>query len=586
MTVPDVTILKRFLTSAVIGAVPVLSWCFFATLTIYAGNSDEFSVSFLQLLRVYLPYMLAMIVVFGLLGAMLRDDMLKKYWSVIAAFGVLIWLQGNIMVWDYGVLDGREIEWLADRWRGVLDLTIWAVVLLLAIVAYKRVGRVLIYSALAVLAIQTVNAVTILGHDSGELLTRISIEPSRVGADALLRFSPRDNVVHIVMDGFQADIFEAIIDDPAYSHIRHDLKGFTLFRDNLGVFPYTQMTVPALLSGKLYRNHVPADDFLSDTIKGETVFSVATDAGYEVDIAAPAELKNMYSLAKHTNAYRITSNDHVSTADYVRKDSAKLLDLALFRVVPHFAKAMVYRDELWVFQPRVSEEDYLHMQYFADLSFLRRLADGMSVDRESPVYKLIHVMLSHRPTVGNENCKYDGKHRTSRVAVTNQARCGLLHVLGVLKRMQELGIYDNSLIVLMADHGAWVPVENFTQDPDSGNDVKPLTVAMAIPVLAIKPPGSQGAWQVSNAPTSVIDVPATIVDILGLNANFAGIPAYSLDPDAPRERRHLTYGYGINPKAKGYLFPMHEYKVVGNPYHASSWRMIQQHRPPENSAGE
>jgi hypothetical protein len=239
----------------------------------------------------------------------------------------------------------------------------------------------------------------------------------------------------------------------------------------------------------------------------------------------------------------------------------------------------VYRDELWVFQAKVLPEAYLQMQYFSDLAFLGRLAERMSVGREAPVYKIMHLMLSHRPTVGNERCEFDGKRPTNRETVTHQARCGLQGVLAVLRRMRELGIYDASTIVLMADHGAWVPVQTAAQANNDSDAISATTIAMAIPVLAVKPPASSGEIQISDAPTSIIDVPATIAGILGIDADFPGVPAFSNDGDSARKRRHLTYAYGINPNAEGFLFPMQEYEISGSPFDPAAWRQVATHPP-------
>ena len=552
--------------SAAIGAIPTLTLCCFVTLSIYAGNVDEFSASFVELLRVYLPFMVLLISAFGLLGAVMTRTGLSRFLALISALAVLLWLQGNILVWDYGVLDGREIEWLSGSWRGVLDLTIWTSVLLLAWNGHKRFGNTLVYTAIATLAFQSIGTVATLSSDASQIFTRSSNASSRAGFDAMTRFSRNKNVVHIVMDGFQSDIFAEIVEGSA--RIRQDLQGFTVFQNNLGAYPYTQLSLPALVSGKLYRNHIPVDAFISETLQGHTILSAVYDAGFEVDIAAPVGLKNIYSQAQHTHAYGITDSDHVTRLDYIKNDSAKLMDLALFRVVPHFAKALVYRDELWVFQAKVRAEAYLQMQYFSDLAFLGQLAERMSVDRDAPVYKMIHVMLSHRPTVGNERCEYDGKRAANRETVTTQARCGLLQVLKVLQRMRELGIYDDSLIVLMADHGAWVPVEQLHESGREASGSEPgvasMTVAMAIPVLAIKPPGSTDDYNVSDAPTSIIDVPATIADILDIDVQFDGMSVFSIDPSAPRQRRH---------------FPMQEFVVDGSPFDARNWHRGERYLP-------
>ena len=558
----------------------MLTICVFTPLAIYAGNNGEFAASYFDFLRAILPYVAIIIGGFALLGALLAGVLHRRCLAVIAALGLLIWLQGHILVWDYGVLDGHDIDWFADAWRGVLDLAIWCVVLYVAFAGYERFGRVLVLAAVTAFGIQCVAAATVLVSNASTLQAPSEIDLDGIAGKFITRFSRQQNVVHIVMDGFQADLFSEIIDDPANAELKQELQGFTLFRDNLGAYPYTQMTVPAMLSSRLYRNEMPVDDFISDVFNGDTILNAAFDAGFEVDIAAPIALKNVYSLGKHSHAYGISAGDNATAEYYIRNDAAKLIDLSLFRVVPHFAKSLVHRDQLWLFQSAMKPRGNNAVQYFADLMFLSRLAEQMTVDRDTPVYKMIHVMLSHRPTVGNERCEFDGIRETTRANVILQSRCGLLWVVDVLRRMRELGIYQQSLIVLMGDHGAWVPVDTLMNEQDNRAGVQPIWVAMATPVLAVKPPGVMGNLRVSSAPTSVIDVPATISDLLGLNTQFDGMPVFSISNEVPRQRRHLGYDFGTNPDAEDYLFPLHEFIIYGNTLDASAWYRGANYLPP------
>lgn len=550
-------------------------------LTIYAGNPAEFTVSFPAVVAVYLPYVLLVISGTALAGALMPVPAFERYFGILAALAALAWVQGNLLVWDYGPLDGRSIPWLQGAWKGVIDLALWVVILWSACALPKCRG-IIIRAAFATLLIQMAGMAITGVSRAGDLLSGGFAEPDAAGRAAMARFSSDHNVLHVVMDGFQSDIFRDILSEEDSRGLKHQLEGFTFFRDNLGVFPYTQMTVPALLSGKVYHNHVPAEDFIAEALRGSTILNAAVEHGYEVDIAAPVPLKNVYTLAEHTHSYGITANSHATREDYTAVDAARLADLALFRVVPHFAKALVHRDELWLFQGRGRSGKYLQLQYFADLQFLEQLRDGMTADRRGPVYKMLHLMLSHRPTVGNRDCAFDGIHGTSREAVTNQARCGLIAVVRILERMKELGIYDASLIVLMADHGAWVPASGVigrSGADGSGREVGPDTIGMAIPVLAIKPPGASGPLQISDAPTSIVDVPATISAILGLDARFDGIPAFENRAGSTRRRRHITYAFGKNAGYEGYYYPMREHVVEGSVFDAAAWHVTRMFHP-------
>jgi len=569
-------LVTRIVRSLAIAAIPVANLVCFATFAIFAGNAREFAGSYPDLIAIILPYGLLLTAALAVPGLLLKDPARPRYESLLCALAVLLWVQGNILVWNYGVFDGRSINWLDGAWRGIVDTALWLAVLLLAVYRYEQVGRGLQYAAVATVLIQTVSVAVEL-NEQPQVLESRDIAANIDGREAAMRFSPSKNIVHILMDGFQSDIFAGILADTSERDFKSELRGFTYFDKHLGAYPYTQLTLPAMLSGRLFYNDMPVDDFVKDVLQGPTILNSAHNAGYEVDIVAPVPLKNIYAMGTHSNALGVAANGHVTAGDIATIDAARLVDLALFRVLPHFGKALVHRDELWVFQAKVQNRSYMHLQYFSDLAFLQDLADEMTVDRSTPVYKMIHVMLSHRPIVGNDRCEFDGRKAESRKTVTTHSRCGFIEVLNVLQRMKDLGIYDSSLIILMADHGAWVPVDNF----DSSLTIGPMSVGMATPVLAIKPPQATQPFQVSGSPSAITDVAATIADLAAIDSNFDGSSVFDIAEDAMRERTHLTYGYGVNPAAKGYLFPMQEWVVNGDPYQPESWTKRARHLPKE-----
>jgi hypothetical protein len=570
----------RVLRSLAIAAIPVASLTLFATFAIFAGNASEFSGSFPDLIAIIIPFAAALAAVLAVPGIAITGRGRNRYETLLCAVAILLWVQGNILVWDYGVFDGSSINWLEGVWRGVLDILLWIAVLLLAIYGFRRFHKGFLFAALATIVIQAVSVAVTLNAQPDILHAR-DFAANIEGRGAAMRFSRTENIVHIVMDGFQSDIFASILADTSERDFKSELRGFTFFERHLGAYPYTQLTLPAMLSGKLFHNDMPVNDFVKQAIQGPTILNSAFDSDYEIDIMAPVPLKNVYALGKHSNAFGIATNGHVTAQEVAVIDAAKLIDLALFRTLPHFGKALVHRDELWVFQGKVQSRSYLHLQYFSDLAFLNDLATEMTADRDAPVYKMIHVMLSHRPFVGNERCAFDGRKPESRQAVRTHAQCGLVQVLEVLQSMKDLGIYDSSLIVLMADHGAWVPVENF----ESSTDLKAMTVAMATPTLAIEPRNAGHPFQVSKSPSSMTDIPATIADLSNIEGDFGGESAFRIEAGATRIRRHLTYGYGRNPEAEGYLFPMQEWLVNGNPYESESWQLGKRYYPDTDNQG-
>jgi len=568
-----------------LGAILASNIFLFVPLTLYVGNPDEFAVSLSTTLGLYLRPAIFLIAAFGLIGAFLTESVFRRYLILLAAISLLLWLQGNILVWDYGLLDGRGIDWKEDQWRGWVDLGIWSSAILIAIFLHRHIGKPIVYAAVATFSLQLIFSVFVGIQSAPTLAEKLETKSSPSTLQEIYRFSSHKNVVHLILDGFQSDVFEEILNDGEDGkRFTSALDGFVFFKDHMGVFPFTQMTIPALLSGKTYRNHIPRDEFMRKTVGDKSILSAAHSAGYEIDLAAPVPLLSIYTKGDYTNAYLIPNHYHVTAREYELGDSAKLFDLALFRLVPHFLKRYVYNDQLWLVQSLLSDSKYLHLEFFAHNAFLRRWRGNMSADRSAAVYKLFHLMLSHNPMVANENCEYAGRVLpTVRATVKIQAKCSLGEVVSLLEKMKELGIYDDAMIILQADHGAWVPptgLKGYVR-PDGKSFVvmDPTTVAMALPLMAIKPPGASGSLQISTAPSSIADTPATIASVLGLNQTFDGVSVFDLEPDELRERRHYSYQYLRSEWKADYLSPIQEFIVKGSVFDSEAWRPGDQFLP-------
>jgi len=546
--------------------------------TIYVGNINEFQASFGAILGVEFKAILFLVAALCLVGMLLPARYFTAYKTLLATISILFWLQGSLLVWDYGPLDGRAIDWMEDAWRGWIDLGIWLLAVIVALVAHRRIVQHAIRIAVILFLLQLLVFFTNLFNNSAELSKESEVSNSEQSLKKLYRFSSQKNVVQIIADGFQSDIFEDIIREGGEGEqITSALEGFTFFRENLGVFPYTHMTVPAILSGKIYRNDMPIPDFQDKTIGAGSILDAAYDAGYEVDLAVPSGLEFMYRKSRNADVYPVPGQIRSTRAEIVINDTARLLDLVLFRLSPHFVKKYVYNDQFWLLQQLLSDEKYKGFSFFAHTAFLKDLRENMVADRQRPVYKLLHLMLSHRPMVTNPQCGFAGQVlRTVRSTVTSQARCGLREVIKLFEAMKRLGIYNDALIILMADHGAWVTPRRLkaklSSDGKSYTMINPSVMALALPLLAIKRPNESGALKISDAPTWIVDTSATIADVLGLDAKFNGRSVFKLPQDEKRERRFFFYDYKSSEWTDKYLGHIHEFTVNGNGVDSGSWR--------------
>ena len=161
---------------------------------------------------------------------------------------------------------------------------------------------------------------------------------------AIYQFSPAQNVIHIVLDEFQSDVFNDILQQDRAS-LDRQFSGFQYFADHAGSFPTTSFSMPAMLAGQEYRNQKPAPEFVREAFKQISILEKVSRAGYDIDATTIVPLDSFEQWMGPEAApnwkgarFRIRK-PFVSREDYREVSARQLLELSLFRHVPHTAKA-------------------------------------------------------------------------------------------------------------------------------------------------------------------------------------------------------------------------------------------------------
>ena len=505
----------------------------------------------------------------------LPEGIRKLSLVMIAAMSIVIWLQSNIIIWEYGVLDGRDIDWTKANWRGFVDSSIWFICLFASIIYYRKIGRGIINLALALFILQFVS----ISYLCVENYSSINNKKENEDKDLvkLSSFSSKQNILHILVDGFQSDVFlDLISDEQLGSDYRKSFSGFKYYEETLGVFPFTRFSVPAILSGKLYRNQMPKDEFLDTTLSEKTIISVAYENGYEVDMAiGNPYFARKYANAKFTNFYEINSEDRIS-------ETMKLLDLSLFRSSLHFVKPYIYNNQKWLLKSLMLGESPIG-DYVAHTVFLNRLISEMHIARDKPVYKYMHVMNTHNPMVTNEDCVYaGGKIPTNRTSLTNQSKCTLDTLVRFFDQMKKLRIYDDALIMVHADHGGHVANhrEGLPILFANGSTAIFQVASLASPLLMFKLPNASSDFKISKIQASLADISDTISGIMNWNTDFGHSSLLTIDPNVDRERRFRFYAWQRDAWESDYTGRIQEFIIKGSHYE-EKWELGPVYDPPE-----
>ena len=552
----------------------------FGPWTVHSSNQNEFLVSFWGLAPQWIWLLGPVVGILAGLGVILPAAWFQRYVAALFALGVLLWVQGNLLVADYGLLDGGGLDLASHAWRAPFELGLWVVAVALATVFAAAVVRVATAASSLLVALQ---ATALLLPGTALPAGWSSVGPAggnavrwRLPPAEIYELSSTRNLIHIVLDMFPTHTFAEILESDRPLFDRH-WSGFTFFRDHLGAFRTTKASMPAMLTGVAYRNEMPFQDF----IVRPSVFHALGQQGYRLRAitSLPSDFPTRSVPGAEAAIQYGIPRPYGSYADYLDATSAQLLDLSLFRHAPHGAKAGVYREAEWLLQSRVAERrrtESLGGRPFGDTTFLLEFASRITPVGDSPTYTFVHLITPHPPLVMDANCTYRGRRPRSADHFTEQARCALLAVQTVLDRLRALDLYDSSAIVVTSDHGAgrFRPRNSpFAGMRSPGRDLDWI-VADATTLLLIKPVDAQGPLRTSYAPTSLTDLPATLFGLANLpNTPELGTSALTLDPATVRERIYAHHSYGRrNTYTSPYFDVLHLFAVSGPSSRPENWR--------------
>ena len=567
-------------TAIMMMAIILLNLFIFSPFSLYTTNLEQFTTSLLEVMKLCLiPVLILFLLSIPIINLSVRNT--HRISALLAMFSLLIWFQGNVLLWDYGILDGRNINWNDYVSRGWIDGCIWIIALGLVYIFYKNFGEVVIKSAVFILILQLLT-LCYTSYENWDLINKKSIKISTEDPSELFKFSRNENILHIVTDGFQSDVFNELLHQEELKDKYQDsFQGFVFYRETLGAFPYTKFSIPAFLAGKMYSNKLPKDVYVDTVLKGHTILSAAYNKKYEIDIASGGNyLINRYSNLPYTNMYNL---DNIKSASAEFRDTAVIIDLALFRVSPHFLKKYIYNNQDWLVSKLVKSENLFQFSYFSHTIFLNMFSQAMSIEREEPVYKYVHVMNTHNPMVVDNQCRYAGQAtKMNRTTLTIQSRCTLDTLSMLFQKMKDLGVYDRTLIIVHGDHGGWAP--NYRQGPpvtfSTGAIARDWLTSLASPLLAIKKPNDKADFRVSDIQASLLDIPDTISDIMNWDTYFNSQSLEKLNLNDNRKRFFRYYDYQKNAHQQDYTGPIHEFSIEGSHYEVE-WKPENIFYPPK-----
>ena len=486
-----------------------------APIEIYSANVDGFAYDIYDLLVMMFPvFLIASAVAFCccLLLSMGPERLLLVVSALCLSLFFALYILGNFFSGNLPPLDGSVVDWhLYDSQRlisvivCVLSLSlVFALLFFLKKDKFQRASKYICAFFGAMLLLSSV--LTVLSGSAARQKEDLSIS-----SDHILEMSSDKNFIILLLDSISADAFQTALESsPEYEQA---FDGFTFFRNTVGAYPFTQQTIPFLFSGDWYENDESYYAYKINAYKNSPLFSSLEELNYrmslyEEDLPASSACLQIFDNALCSDTFRFRV-----PIEFI-KTQIKLTGLKYF---PYDLKrfCLVAPDYLYANSQKKLNTDSV---FSWDNSLFYDTVNNQTIDViPDKCFKFIHLCGAHQPFMLDADMHYIENGTSYEDCVLASLKLADAY----LQKLKEAKVFDNSVIIIMADHGYY---EDSRQNP----------------LLLVKGAGETHAFKTSDAPLSYEDLLDAYQELLSGSESEETFPWQEGDA---RERRFLKYLY-------------------------------------------
>lgn len=508
--------IKNFLPTIILIFSMLFMFLIYEPITLYGNNVEDlwFDLHLLVKFNIKAFLLVFLLVIFILVLIYLLFTILNKikYYNyiiiIINSLFISSYIEGNYLSFWLPKLDGSTIFWNSKYI--IVSYLLWSLILLFILLITKKfktekVIKVLKYINLSIFLMLIVSLIPLISNK--EVLKRKEVIVSATSRN-LNNYSTNKNFIIFLLDAVDSQKFNEIMTKK--SEYKAIFKDFTYYPDTLSGYRFTRDSIPLILNGDWNCNEKSFNEFYIDSFDNSKLLKMLKEKKYDINIYEDSFIYNSDNARRIDN---VSFNNDFNPISFAKQETKYIL----FKYLPYGLKK--YSKIEWMNFDIAKIESENIWKWVTTKEFYNDQLENKIEKVDSNQFKFIHIEGAHTPFDLDinfnsiENGTYDMKVEAS-----------ILTIKQYLKNLKESNVYDDSVIMVMSDHG---------YDYDKGN-------MRQNPILFIKGYGEKNnKMLVFDKPISHDDLISCYKDLLDDKNNknlFENI-------SNPRERRFIKYDY-------------------------------------------
>ncbi len=517
----------------------------FAPLMLYVKGNDDMWFSFRTLL---FPVALVGGISFIVLSAILSfvPKTIHKLLCCLT-FGLALgfYLQCTFFNISYGsgVLDGSQIIWSDYTTYGAIDSAVWAGCIALPFalfMVFKHAWRHALMIAAGCIVLLQVGNLAINVYQNQSTLNKLSHEVTQAG---IYDAADEENTMVFVLSSMDNSYYKAY--KKAHPEVAKELTGFTQYDNTLATGAGTMVSLPALMTGEVYKKDTKYTDYIRDIWSGDTLYDLLQENAVDVRIFCD----DMYF---GNGAVRRVDNvvDRVQDKDSYFVVGSTVYRYTMYNCMPHYLKRFFWMNikdyssykSNTTFTP--FNDDVLYDNFKKNGGF--SLAE--KYHKSLRIYQLQGAREPYR-------LDHHGEKVSDGTSMMEQTEGEFKIILDMIRDLKQRGLYDKTRIVITADNG----------EEDQGQN----------PMLLYKDKGESKGYAISEAPISMFDLPATLASTVTKDYADYGTGMTFKDAEKMKANRERLFYRNAGSNAASRI---EEYRCTGDASDVKNLEKISEYR--------
>lgn len=511
--------MKKLVSAYILSFVICFMLFIFEPITMYSSNIDDlwfdFSMMILPLIKLFLTSFIGLSLLYTIIYYIFYKKLKKfklYYIIIIISFLLFIitYIQGNYLAGNLPGLNGDEIIWndySSESLKSIaLLIFVTAIVIMFTIkIGYEKMLKGIKFVSLGIFVMLSVSLLT-------TLLTTKTLEYHKksyaMTTNNINNASSDKNFFIFLLDAVDSVRFNEIVSNSKYQDI---FDNFTYYPDTMSAYPFTRDSIPFILTGIINENKDDFSTYSTKAYDSSSFFKNLKEHGYDINLYDTEIVWNSDKISNISNVKNIQGK--VENKSFYKQE----IKYILFKYLPFYLKKYSKIETMDFKNCRIETDT----KYFSwdDSSAYDNIKENELNINSKKYFNFTHIEGAHRPflisedLIPIENGTYD------------QKLIVCLKIINLfINRLKENNVYDNSVIIIMSDHGF-----NY-------NNIE-LVEGRQNPILYIKGIDEHHEMYTSNKPISYFDLMNAYKDLLDDKKSdelFSNI-------DYPRTRRYIWY---------------------------------------------